>query len=155
MTELPIGENYFLSWIFRGRYPDSAGARPPYLLPTAAPALDQAAVRLETHHADIQTFLRSQAESSCDKFYLSNVTEWLSEDELEPFFDEVFRVARHGATVCYRALMIDRPLPASVTGRFPENRSWSARLASLDRAFVNAGFHVVTADKSGESDATH
>lgn len=153
MTELPIAGNYFLSWIFRGRYPDATDARPPYLMPGAATPLNEYAGRLETHHADLRDFLRCRAESSCDKFYLSNVTEWLPEDEIAPFFEEVIRVARDGATVCYRALMIDRPLPAAVAGRFREDPARSAELAASDRAFVNAGFHVVTVQKRGGSHA--
>ncbi|MEO6260180.1 MAG: DUF3419 family protein [Thermoanaerobaculia bacterium] len=153
ITELPIRDNYFLSWILRGRYPDHAGARPPYLLPGAAEKLDEYAERLETHHADLREFLRARADSSCDKFYLSNVTEWLPEEELAPFFEEILRVARDGATVCYRALMIDRPLPASVAGRFREDPARSAELAASDRAFVNVGFHVMTVTKRGDSDA--
>ncbi len=153
LTELPIGDNYFLSWILRGRYPDQVSARPPYLLPTAAEPLTQSASRLETHHADIREFLRSRPDSSCDKFYLSNVAEWLREDELAPFFEQVIRVARDGALVCYRALMVDRPLPAVLADRLCEDTARSAALAANDRAFVNAGFHAVTVRKPGASHA--
>jgi S-adenosylmethionine-diacylglycerol 3-amino-3-carboxypropyl transferase len=144
MTELPIGDNYFLSWILRGRYPDHAAARPPYLLAGAAGPLAESAGRLEIHHADIRDFLRSRPDASCDKFYLSNVAEWLRGDEVAAFFDEVVRVARDGATVCYRALMVDRPLPARLRRRLHEDTARSAALAASDRAFVNAGFHAVT-----------
>lgn len=153
ITQLPVDDNYFLSWILRGCYPDNAGARPPYLLPEAPDPLTQSASRLETHHADIRDFLRSRPDSSCDKFYLSNVAEWLREDELAPFFDEVVRVAREGAVVCYRALMVDRPLPAAVSDRLCEDTARSAALAASDRAFVNAGFHAVTVRKQGACNA--
>jgi len=155
ITELPIDDNYFLSWIFRGRYPDDVAARPPYLLPEAVSALAQSASHLETHHADIRDFLRSRPDSSCDKLYLSNVAEWLHEDELAPFFEQVIRVARPGAVVCYRALMVDRPLPATVADRLCEDTARSAALAASDRAFVNAGFHAVTVRKQGAGDARH
>ena len=155
MTELPLDDNYFLSWILRGRYPDNAGARPPYLLPEALDALTRSASRLETHHADIRDFLRSRPDSSCDKFYLSNVAEWLREDELAPFFDEVVRVARDGAVVCYRALMVDRPRPAAIADHLSEDTARSAALAAADRAFVNAGFHAVTVRKTGGGNARH
>lgn len=153
MTELPIGDNYFLSWILRGRYPDNATARPPYLLPEAVDAVTRSASRLETHHADIRDFLRSRPDSSCDKFYLSNVAEWLREDELAPFFADVVRVARDGAVVCYRALMVDRSLPAALADRLREDTARSAALAASDRAFVNAGFHAVTVRKQGAGNA--
>lgn len=153
LTELPIGDNYFLSWILRGRYPDHAAARPPYLLPGAAVSLALSASRLETHHADIRDFLRSRPDSSCDKFYLSNVAEWLRENELAPFFEQVIRVARDGAVVCIRALMVDRPLPVALADRLCEDTARSAALAASDRAFVNAGFHALTVRKQGAGNA--
>jgi hypothetical protein len=59
----------------------------------------------------------------------------------------VARVAREGATVCYRALMADRPLPASVRSLFAENPAESADYAARDRAFINVAFHVLTVRK--------
>ena len=147
MTELPVAANYFLSWILRGRYGEDAHSRPDYLAAAAAPALRAHAGRLNTHAADVRAFLRTRPDASCDKFYLSNVSEWLADDELGPFFAEVARVARDGATVCYRALMVDRPRPADVDSLFVEDSARSAALAATDRAFINAGFHVVTVRK--------
>jgi S-adenosylmethionine-diacylglycerol 3-amino-3-carboxypropyl transferase len=149
MTVLPLADNYFLSWILRGRYPGGSTARPPYLLPGARKSLLRSVGGLETHHADIREFLRSRPDSSCDKFYLSNVAEWLPEEEVAAFFEEVIRVARDGAVVCYRALMVDRPLPAALADRLQEDAARSAALSAGDRAFVNAGFHVVTVRKRG------
>jgi S-adenosylmethionine-diacylglycerol 3-amino-3-carboxypropyl transferase len=152
MTTLPIRSNYFLSWILRGRYGRDEPERPAYLGSPAAAALKEHRWKLRTHLTDIRAFLRTMPDSSGDKFYLSNVGEWLSDEELGPFFAEVGRVARDGATVCYRALMADRPLPASVERLFDENRARSAALAASDRAFINAGFHVVTVRKHGSTD---
>ena len=142
ITSLPISENYFLSWILRGRYPEAG--RPPYLNDGRCAAY---AGRLETHVADLRAFLRRQPDSSVEKFYLSNVAEWLADEEIEPLFREVTRVARDGATVCYRALMVDRPLPQPVARQLEEDADVSAAFARRDRAFVNSAFHVVTVRK--------
>jgi S-adenosylmethionine-diacylglycerol 3-amino-3-carboxypropyl transferase len=152
MTTLPIRSNYFLSWILRGRYGGDELGRPAYLGSPAAAALREHRSKLRTYLTDIRAFLRTMPDSSADKFYLSNVCEWLPDEKLGPFFEEVGRVARDGATVCYRALMADRPLPASVERLFDENRARSAALAASDRAFINAGFHVVTVRKHGCTD---
>ncbi len=154
LTDLPIADNYFLSWILRGTYPERATGRPGYLQESARQALSQSAGALETHVADIRDFLRERPDSSCDKFYLSNVSEWLSDAEIAPFFQQVIRVARDRATVCYRALMVDRPLPSSVRQYLEEDSGLSSALAQRDRAFVNAAFHVVHVRKDGRgSDA--
>jgi S-adenosylmethionine-diacylglycerol 3-amino-3-carboxypropyl transferase len=157
LTELPIARNYFLSWILRGRYPESTAGHPPYLQPAATDALrrnaDRVETLVETHVADVASFLATRPSSSCDKFYLSNVTEWLREDEVLPLFEEVLRVARDGAVVCYRALMIDRVLPASIASRLEEDVAVSESLARRDRAFVNAAFHVVRVCKTGGAHA--
>lgn len=155
LTQLPIGENYFLSWILRGRYPESAASHPPYLHPSAKDALNRYGERLETHVADIGAFLRTRPDSSCDKFYLSNVTEWLGEDEIAPLFREVIRVARDGATISYRALMVDRPLPDSIAALLEENVEQSSAHASRDRAFVNTAFHVARVRKNRGAHAIH
>jgi S-adenosylmethionine-diacylglycerol 3-amino-3-carboxypropyl transferase len=147
MTTLPIGNNYFLSWILRGRYGSDEEAWPEYLKSQASVALQTQEGKLRILETDLCAFLRTRADSSADKFYLSNVGEWLSDRDLGPFFSEVARVARDGATVCYRALMADRPLPASVRSSFEENSVESAQYAARDRAFINVGFHVLTVRK--------
>jgi len=101
--------------------------------------------------ADVRAFLRSRPDSSCAKVYLSNVTEWLPEDEGGAFFQDVIRVAKNRATVCYRALMVDRPIPSSVATQLEEDIERSNTLAQRDRAFVNTAFHVVTVRKNEEA----
>jgi S-adenosylmethionine-diacylglycerol 3-amino-3-carboxypropyl transferase len=150
LAEMPIAGNYFLSWILRGRYPDSPACHPPYLERDAHDALQRFGGRLETHTMDAAGFLRSRPDSSIDKFYLSNVPEWLTEDHIAPFFREVIRVARDGAVVCYRALMVDRALPPAIAAHLAEDTARSARLARRDRAFVNTAFHVATIRKTGD-----
>ena len=149
MTELPMATNHFLSWIFRGRYGDDPAARPLYLQAAGAAAIHQFAERMDVQTADIRDFLRTLPSSSCDKLYLSNVSEWMPENEVAPCFEEVHRVARDGAVVCYRALMFDRPMPQAVACRFEEDNARSLDLARRDRAFVNAAFHVLTVRKNG------
>jgi S-adenosylmethionine-diacylglycerol 3-amino-3-carboxypropyl transferase len=147
MTTLPVGSNYFLSWILRGRYGSGEEAWPEYLKSAASDPLRLHQSALRIVEADLTAFLRTQPDSSADKLYLSNVSEWLADRDVGPFFAEVARVARHGATVCYRALMADRPLPASVRPLFDENSTESADFAARDRAFINVGFHVLTVRK--------
>jgi S-adenosylmethionine-diacylglycerol 3-amino-3-carboxypropyl transferase len=147
MTTLPTGNNYFLSWILRGRYGDSEEAWPEYLKSTASSPLQTQQGALHIVEADLAAFLGTQPDSSADKLYLSNVGEWVADRDLGPLFAEVARVARDGATVCYRALMADRPLPASVRPLFDENPAESAEFAARDRAFINVGFHVLTVRK--------
>jgi S-adenosylmethionine-diacylglycerol 3-amino-3-carboxypropyl transferase len=148
MTTLPVGNNYFLSWILRGRYGINEEAWPAYLRSAASEPLRARQYALHIVEADLGAFLRTQPDSSADKLYLSNVSEWLADRDLAPFFAEVARVARDGAIVCYRALVADRPLPASVGPLFDENSAESAEFAARDRAFINVGFHVLTVRKA-------
>lgn len=152
MTTLPVINNYLLSWILRGRYGSGEEAWPEYLKSAASAALRAQQDTLHVAEADLVAFLRTRPDSSADKLYLSNVSEWLADRDLGPFFTEVARVARDGAIVCYRALIADRPLPASVRPLFEENSAASAEFAVRDRAFINVAFHVLTVRK-GQSRA--
>ena len=144
LLELPARENYFLARMLLGTYlPDPEG-RPPYLQPAGAASVARHADRLELRHARVQDVLATLPPGSVDKLYLSNVAEWLNEPEREALFRSVVRAARPGAIVCWRALMVDRPVPDAVAQHLEEDSARSAALAARDRAFINAAFHVAT-----------
>jgi S-adenosylmethionine-diacylglycerol 3-amino-3-carboxypropyl transferase len=141
LTEQPTGDNYFLSAMLLGRYV----APPPYLSPDGIDGVRRHRDKLALHHAELGAFLRAQPADRFDKLYLSNVAEWLPEPALEALCAEVVRVARPGATVTLRGLMVERPLPLG--DRLRVDAARSAELGRRERAFLNASFRVATVHK--------
>jgi S-adenosylmethionine-diacylglycerol 3-amino-3-carboxypropyl transferase len=147
LVELPARENYFLSRMLLDRYlPDPAG-RPPYLTVEGVEGVRRHRDRLGLHHAALDEFTRRQPDGSFDKLYLSNIAEWLPDPALEQLLGEVVRVARNGARVCLRGLMVDRPLPARIAEQLVVDVPLSTALAARERAFINASFKVATVRK--------
>jgi S-adenosylmethionine-diacylglycerol 3-amino-3-carboxypropyl transferase len=145
LTEQLARDNYFISAMLLGRYLPDGDGRPPYLQAEGIAGVRRHRDRLLLHHAELGAFLSAQPEDRFDKIYLSNVAEWLPEPQLEALCAEVVRVARPGATVTLRGLMVERPLPARAGLVIDEARS--AALARRERAFINASFRVATVQK--------
>jgi S-adenosylmethionine-diacylglycerol 3-amino-3-carboxypropyl transferase len=147
LTELPVRDNYFFSCMLLGRYLPLGDGRPPYLQAEGADGVRRYGERLRLHHADLRKWMRTAPADSFDKLYLSNIGEWLPEPALEELFADVVRVARPGARVCDRGLMIHRPLPARLAAQLVVDEPRSAELGRRDRAFLNASFRVATVHK--------
>lgn len=146
LTELPIGDNYFLAQICRGRY-DERLALPPYLQPANFERLKTAVRRIEVVTEELGTLLGRLPEGSVDGFAYSNVFEWVSPAAFEALLRQTHRASRRGARLCYRNLLVRRKHPASLDGLFVPDEALAARLLHEDRSFVYSHFEIATAVK--------
>ncbi len=142
LTQLPIRENYFLSRMLLGQHLGHPEGRPPYLQPAGTEGVLKNSDRLRLHHGGVVEYLRDQADSSFDKLYLSNISEWMPEPDRVALFTQVLRVGRPGAKVCWRSLMLDRPVPRNLQEHIVVDSERSTELTRTDRAFLNAAFAV-------------
>lgn len=142
LTELPIRENYFLARMLLGHHLPHPEGRPPYLQPKGVDGVRQHTARLRLHHRGMLEYLRGEPDNSFDKLYLSNIGEWLADPDRLELFQQVHRVSRSGATVCWRALMLDRPLPEVLREQLVVDAKRSVELGCRDRAFINVAFAV-------------
>jgi len=142
LTQMPVRENYFLSRILLGGHLRHPEGRPPYLQPRGVEGIRRNRSRLGLHRMGLLDYLRGQPDASFDKLYLSNVGEWLAERERIELFGQVVRVSRPGTRVCWRALMVERPLPQAFRDRIIVDVERSTELGRQDRAFLNASFTV-------------
>lgn len=141
LTELPVRENWFLAQICLGRYLNEEQL-PPYLLPRNFEALREAAPRVRVHTEEIGALLRRLPADSVDTFNFSNVFEWVPPAVFEHLLRETHRVARPGARLCYRNLLVRRRHPAALDGLFEPEGALAARLLWQDRSFVYSHFEV-------------
>jgi S-adenosylmethionine-diacylglycerol 3-amino-3-carboxypropyl transferase len=140
-------DNYFLSRMLLGVFPTGASGRPPYLAMPGVLAVRAYGDCVRLVHSGMLEFLATLEASSVDKLYLSNIDEWMSDDERRVLFEEVARVARPGAVITSRALLAARPLPPSVRATILPDEARSEALGLRDRAFINARFCVATVVK--------
>jgi len=146
LVDLPARDNYFLHQICLGRYLDES-AMPPYLLAENFGALREALDRVEVVTEEVGTLLARLPDESVDAFAFSNVFEWVAPAAFEALLRETHRVARPGARLCYRNLLVRRKHPPALDGLFQPDDAEAARLLWLDRSFVYSHFEVATALK--------
>ncbi|MBI5836392.1 MAG: DUF3419 family protein [Candidatus Eisenbacteria bacterium] len=146
LTELPARDNYFLHQICLGRYRDERDM-PPYLLAENFPALREAVDRVEIVTDEVGALLHRLPDSSVNAFAYSNVFEWVPPATFQDMLRETHRVARPGARICYRNLLVRRKHPATLDALFQPDDAQAARLLWQDRSFVYSHFEVAEVRK--------
>ncbi len=144
LTELPVRDNYFLAWICLGRYLDEEHM-PAYLLRENFEALREAAPRVQVVTAEMGSLLAALPDASVGAFNFSNIFEWVSPAVFEATLREAHRVARPGARLCYRNLLVRRRHPLSLDALYAPEDGLAARLHFQDRSFVYSHFEVARA----------
>lgn len=134
MCEIPIQSNYFLAAYLGGHISDDAV--PAYLQRENLPIVRERLDRVEIVTSDAQGWLSRQPAASVDTFSLSNICELMSVEESARLFGEVARVARPGARVCFRNLMVPREVPDSLRHVIQLQEQLSCDLLARDRSFV-------------------
>jgi S-adenosylmethionine-diacylglycerol 3-amino-3-carboxypropyl transferase len=126
LTELPVGDNYFLHHILTGRYPEHA--RPPYL--SGRVPLQ----RLTLVDGGFTAYLRTQPDANIAGYALSNICEWLTEPQIDELFGEIVRTARPGARLVLRNFVGWTEVPPRFRGAVSEDRARGEELIRLDRS---------------------
>jgi S-adenosylmethionine-diacylglycerol 3-amino-3-carboxypropyl transferase len=147
LVDLPIRDNYFVAQICLGRYLDERHV-PPYLQARNFAALRRSVDRIEIRTGELGAILANLDSDSVDCFNFSNVFEWVSEQTFRRMLREVHRVARHGARLCYRNLLVRRRHPAALDSLFTPNDELASRLLQRDRSFVYSHFEVASVRKA-------
>jgi len=141
LCEIPIATNYFLAQYLRGRY-WSGDAVPDYLRKENLPIVRDRLDRIEVITSDAQGWFRKQADFSIDAFSLSNICELMSPDEAGRMFAEVARIARSGARICFRNLIVPRSVPEELSAKIELQEELSRELLAHDRSFVYSRVHA-------------
>jgi len=132
LRELPATENYFLQFLFTGRYP--AGCRPAYLDDSCSGPLTQVMERLTLVDASYTEYLATQPDGSIAGFALSNICEWLTDEQIDELFTQVVRTARPGARLVFRNFVGWTEVPSRWRTAVVEDDELGARLSPLDRS---------------------
>lgn len=138
-------DNDWLSFMLHGRYPDR-NVLPHYLLPDNVDAIRRADTKINVVRADLMAFLRSRPDLSFSKFSLSDVTSCIDRQQFDVLIDQVVRVARPRARICYRNFLSRHTPGLRVESMLRREDQLCDDLYRDDHAFVYA-FEVYAVDK--------
>ena len=112
LCEVPVRTNYFLRQMLGGTYAqDIPGGVPPYLDRARREFVRSRMDHLQLVDGGYAEYLAGCEDESVDAFALSNICEWLNQDGIDQLFEQVIRVARPGARLCFRNFVGYTPIP--------------------------------------------
>ena len=150
LTELPVGDNYFLHHMITGRYPaDRAQGVPPYLTLDGHAGVAERRDRLTLVDGSMTDYLRILPDASVTGFSLSNICEWLAPDAVDELFAEIVRVATPGATLCFRNFVGWTEVPPRFRDVIHEDRARGEELTKHDRSVVARRIAVCRVGRRG------
>ena len=141
LTELPMKENYFLSYILLGKPYDENGL-PHYLREENWGPIRSRLDRIQIVTSSCESYFSTLPDSSISKFNFSNIFEWMPEAGFEALLKETIRVAKDGAVLTYRNLLVPRRRPASLGAQILSCPEISESLRAKDLSFIYNNFVV-------------
>ena len=139
LTELDPAANPYLQWILTGRH---LTALPFYLRESNFEAIRRNLDRFEWHRAALEDYLGSPGARKFSKFNLSDIFEYLSEQNAEGLFASIVTSARPGARLAYWNMLVPRSAPASLRDRVFPMTDLAEDLHRRDQAFFYSRFVV-------------
>jgi S-adenosylmethionine-diacylglycerol 3-amino-3-carboxypropyl transferase len=146
LVELPMRENTFLSYILLGRFYNEAFL-PVYLRPQSFRTIRNRLDRVEIVTDSCEHFFAGLGDSTISKFNFSNIFEWMSPAAYENLLRETVRVARDGAVLTYRNLLVFRERPPSLGGTIRSLQGLAKALRGTDLSFIYDNYVVEQVEK--------
>jgi S-adenosylmethionine-diacylglycerol 3-amino-3-carboxypropyl transferase len=139
LTVLNPAENPYLHWILTGRH----GAVLPFALRAENFELIRSRLdRLEWHHGSLEEYLDSTPDGMFSRFNLSDIFEYISEDNYRRLLQRIVRSGRSGGRLAYWNTLVDRRRPASLADCLHSLEEVSRTLHARDKAFFYCTFVV-------------
>ena len=119
---------------------------PEFLKPDRYEAIKARASRVATHSGSMTAFLASAPNASYDRYVLLDAQDWMTPDQLQLLWRQIWRTARPGARVIFRTAGSASPLETALTGDLLKPWQYDAetsrRLHDQDRSAIYGGFHL-------------
>lgn len=141
VVDIPARDNYFLAYILHGGYPDRNNL-PVYLQPGNFEKIRNRLDRIEIVTGDCTTLFRRLPPGSVSRFNFSNIFEWMDAGQFAAILEDTIRVARNGAVLTYRNLLVPRSRPDALAEKIRPDDALADRLHARDRSFVYRAYHV-------------
>ena len=139
LTKVPIHDNYFVEYILTGRY-SKLNAAHPYLQAANFRILKERIGQVQLVCGNLVDYLKSIKPGSVSKFNLSDIFEYMSDEEVESTLQEILRVSRQNSRLAFWTLFVPRPVPASLNGQIIHLSAESEKLYLNARTFFYGSF---------------
>lgn len=149
LTELPMKENYFLAYILLGNYYDE-NYLPLYLRRENYETIRNRVGRIQVITDSCEHFFSVLPDCCISKFNFTNIFEWMSPWTFTDLLNQTIRVARDGAVITYRNLIVFREHPASLANRISSYREFARSLHERDLSFIYSNYVVEEIHKEEE-----
>jgi len=139
LVELNPAENPYLHWILTGTH----GAALPFALrPENFETIRANLDRLEWRCQNLESFLEEIGPRTIDCFNLSDIFEYMSEENYHLLLEKLVQASRPGARLAYWNMLAPRSRPESMASRVKSQPDFSRQLLSRDKAFFYNAFVV-------------
>ncbi len=125
--------NPYLHWYFTGILPENKQYWQPYLQKEHYQTIKKNVHKLLVFNKDIHTGLQGMKNDSVNAFYISDIFDWMSYEEMEKNLKEMIRVAKHNAKIIDFIIMHDKGIPKSVERNLMYNEKTNETLLAYDR----------------------
>jgi S-adenosylmethionine-diacylglycerol 3-amino-3-carboxypropyl transferase len=139
LCDVPVRSNYFLHQMLLGTYPNRVpDGVPPYLERTQREILRTRLDCLELVDGGYSEYLATQESSSIDALALSNICEWLDQAGIDRLFEQVVRVSKPGARMCFRNFVGHTEIPERFRRAIVEDPDAGKRAILSDRSCLQS-----------------
>lgn len=139
---VPVSDNFYLSWWLRGKTQDlDTNFQPIYLRNKEFYALKDLIGRIKVVTSTIEDYLQDQS-VSLSKVVLSDVFEYMSEESMLASMKLLVTRTRSKGRIAYWNFACPRECPEALRDKVQPLRELSERLYALDRVFFYTAFYI-------------
>jgi len=149
LTSLPLQENYFLAYILLGKY-YSLDHLPLYLQREHFKKIKTRLNRIEIVTESPLAYFKGLQDGAISRFNFSNIFEWMGVDDFRAHLQETIRVAKEGAVISYRNLLVSRSRPEGLAHAIIPKTPLAESLHAKDRSFIYKAYIVEEIQKRDE-----
>ncbi len=139
LRELDPGDNPYLHWILTGSHGE---ALPHALRAQNFQKIRENIDRLEIRLGTLESVLEAEGSKCIDRFNLSDIFEYMSEETSRQVLGKIIDSARSGARLAYWNMLAPRCCPDDWSDRVVRKRELGERLLKKDKAFFYSAFIV-------------
>ena len=137
LTSLNPADNPYLQWILTGRH---TTALPCALRAENFELIRAGLDRLEWHCLPLEEFLQREGEQSIHRFNLSDIFEYMSEDNYHRLLERLHSAGRPGGRLAYWNMLAPRTRPQAMADLLRPLDAEAEELFRQDKAFFYSAF---------------